>query len=146
MSAYAALGVSAKPATSTATIKVGLITKDVTNPFFVKMKAGATAQAKKLGATLIYAAGKNSSDNASQITAIENMVTAGAKGILITVADAKAENAAIAKARTGGRAGDRARLADRPDHSRRRAVRDEQPERGDPDREVRPGRDEGSRP
>ena len=33
----------------------------------------------------------------SQITAIENMVTAGVKGILITVADAKAENAAIAQ-------------------------------------------------
>src|SRR6478672_9751531 len=100
--AYAALGVAAKPAARSATIKVGLITKDVTNPFFVKMKAGATAQAKRLGATLIYAAGKNSSDNASQITAIENMTTAGVKGILITVADAKAENAAIAKARTAG--------------------------------------------
>jgi fructose transport system substrate-binding protein len=85
-----------------ATIKVGLITKDVTNPFFVKMKQGATAQAKALGAQLKYAAGKSSSDNAGQITAIENMVTAGVKGILITVADAKAENAAIAKARKAG--------------------------------------------
>ena len=94
---------SARPAAPAATtIKVGLITKDVTNPFFVKMKAGATAQAKKLGAKLLYAAGKDSSDNAGQITAIENMVTAGVKGILITVADAKAENAAIAKARKAG--------------------------------------------
>src|SRR4051794_13600444 len=93
---------AARPAQPAATIKVGLITKDVTNPFFVKMRAGATAQAKKLGAQLIYAAGKNSSDNASQIAAIENMVTAGVKGILITVADAKAENAAIAKARKAG--------------------------------------------
>src|SRR5262245_45587384 len=84
------------------TIKVGLITKDVTNPFFVKMKQGATASAKKLGAQLLYAAGKNSSDNAGQITAIENMVTAGVKGILITVADGKAENPAIAKARKAG--------------------------------------------
>jgi fructose transport system substrate-binding protein len=83
-------------------IKVGLITKDVTNPFFVKMRQGATAQAKKLGAELVYAAGKNSSDNASQIAAIENMTTAGVKGILITVADAKAENAAIRKARSAG--------------------------------------------
>src|SRR2546425_1122482 len=93
---------SAETSGRAATIKVGLITKDVTNPFFVKMRAGATAQAKKLGATLIYAAGKNSSDNASQITAIENMVTAGVKGILITVADGKAENGAIAKARKAG--------------------------------------------
>jgi fructose transport system substrate-binding protein len=82
--------------------KVGLITKDVTNPFFVKMKQGARAEARRLGAELIYAAGKNSSDNASQIAAIENMTTRGVKGILITVADAKAENAAIKKARKAG--------------------------------------------
>jgi fructose transport system substrate-binding protein len=88
--------------TDAAAVKVGLITKDVTNPFFVKMKQGATAQAKKLGAQLIYAAGKSSSDNASQIAAIENMTTAGVKGILITVADGKAENPAIAKARKAG--------------------------------------------
>ena len=85
-----------------AKIKVGLITKDVTNPFFVKMKQGAQAQAKKLGADLKYAAGKSSSDNAGQITAIENMTTQGVKGILITVADGKAENGAIAKARKAG--------------------------------------------
>jgi fructose transport system substrate-binding protein len=100
--ATAATVASANTSGKAATIKVGLITKDVTNPFFVKMRAGATAQAKKLGAQLIYAAGKNSSDNASQIAAIENMVTAGVKGILITVADAKAENPAIAKARKAG--------------------------------------------
>jgi fructose transport system substrate-binding protein len=93
---------SATTGSKSATIKVGLITKDVTNPFFVKMKQGATAQARKLGAQLKYAAGKSSSDNASQIAAIENMTTAGVKGILITVADGKAENAAIAKARKKG--------------------------------------------
>jgi fructose transport system substrate-binding protein len=93
---------SATTDSKSATIKVGLITKDATNPFFVKMRAGATKAAKRLGATLSYAAGKSSSDNASQIAAIENMTTAGVKGILITVADAKAENAAIAKARKRG--------------------------------------------
>jgi fructose transport system substrate-binding protein len=92
----------ARPAKQGATVQVGLITKDVTNPFFVKMKQGATQQASKLGAKLLYAAGKNSSDNAGQIAAIENQVTAGVKGILITVADGKAENAAIAKARKAG--------------------------------------------
>src|SRR6266540_1694953 len=101
-SATLAAVAAATTSKQSATIKVGLITKDVTNPFFVKMKQGATAQARKLGAQLIYQAGKSSSDNASQITAIENMVTSGVKGILITVADAKAENAAIAKARKAG--------------------------------------------
>jgi len=93
---------SATTGSKAAKIKVGLITKDVTNPFFVKMKQGAQAQAKKLGADLKYAAGKSSSDNAGQITAIENMTTQGVKGILITVADGKAENGAIAKARKAG--------------------------------------------
>jgi fructose transport system substrate-binding protein len=93
---------SARPAAPAASIKVGLITKDATNPFFVKMRAGATAAAKKAGAQLLYAAGKSSSDNAAQIAAIENMTTAGVRGILITVADGKAENAAIAKARKAG--------------------------------------------
>ena len=93
---------SATTGSKTATIKVGLITKDVTNPFFVKMKQGATAQARKLGAQLKYAAGKSSSDNAGQIAAIENMTTQGVKGILITVADGKAENPAIARARKAG--------------------------------------------
>src|SRR5881397_3172617 len=93
---------SARTTSKSATVKVGLITKDATNPFFVKMHAGANQAASKAGAQLLYAAGKDSSDNAGQITAIENMVTAGAKGILITVADAKAENAAIAKARKAG--------------------------------------------
>jgi fructose transport system substrate-binding protein len=83
-------------------ISVALITKDATNPFFVKMRAGATAEAKKLGAELRYEAGRSSSDNAGQITAIENMVTAGVKGILITVADGKAQVPAIQKARRAG--------------------------------------------
>jgi fructose transport system substrate-binding protein len=101
-SAVLAAVAGAKTSKQDAKIKVGLITKDVTNPFFVKMRLGATAAAKKLGAELKYAAGKSSSDNASQIAAIENMTTAGVKGILITVADAKAENSAIKKARKRG--------------------------------------------
>ena len=39
---------SATTGSKSAKIKVGLITKDATNPFFVKMRAGATKAAKKL--------------------------------------------------------------------------------------------------
>ena len=63
---------------------IGLITKTETNPFFVKMKEGAQEEAKKLGAKLMTASGKKDGDTAAQITAIENMVTAGARTILIT--------------------------------------------------------------
>eukprot|EP01038_Epipyxis_sp_PR26KG_P003487 gene3487-4978_t len=58
---------------------IGLITKTETNPFFVKMKEGAQRAAKLQGAKLLTAAGKSDGDNAGQVTAIENMVSAGAK-------------------------------------------------------------------
>jgi len=48
------------------------------------------------------AAGKFDGDNSGQVTAIENMVTAGAKAILITPSDTKAIVPAIKKARDAG--------------------------------------------
>ena len=81
---------------------IGLITKTDTNPFFVKMKEGATEMAKERGAKLLTAAGKQDGDNAAQVTAIENMITAGAKTILITANDSKAIVPAIQKARAKG--------------------------------------------
>ncbi|MEU6251472.1 sugar ABC transporter substrate-binding protein [Streptomyces sp. NPDC047043] len=83
-------------------IKVGLITKTDTNPFFVKMKEGAEKAAKADGAQLVSAAGKFDGDNAGQVTAIENMVASGVKGILITPSDSKAIVPAIQKARAKG--------------------------------------------
>jgi fructose transport system substrate-binding protein len=81
---------------------IGLITKTDTNPFFVKMKEGAEAAAKAGGAKLLAAAGKGDGDNAGQVTAMENMVAAGAKVILITVNDAKAIVPTVRKARAKG--------------------------------------------
>ena len=81
---------------------IGLITKTETNPFFVKMKEGATEMAKEKGAKLMTAAGTKDGDNATQVTAIENMITAGAKTILITPNDSKAIVPAIQKARAQG--------------------------------------------
>jgi fructose transport system substrate-binding protein len=63
---------------------IGLITKTESNAYFVKMKEGAEAEAKKLGAKLLSATGKQDGDTASQITALENMAAAGAKTIMIT--------------------------------------------------------------
>src|SRR6266700_6602726 len=83
-------------------VGVGLITKTDTNPFFVKMKDGATKEASAKGAKLQTAAGKFDGDNASQVTAIENMVASGVKGILITPSDTKAIVPSIDKARKKG--------------------------------------------
>lgn len=83
-------------------IIIGLITKTDTNPFFVKMKEGAEKEAQAKGARLMSAAGKFDGDNQSQVTAIENMITAGVKGILITPSDTKAIVPTIQKARQKG--------------------------------------------
>ncbi len=81
---------------------IGLITKTETNPFFVKMKEGAQQAAKAKGVKLLTASGKSDGDNAGQITAIENMIAAGAKTILITPSDSKAIVPALKKAREQG--------------------------------------------
>nr|WP_224703733.1 substrate-binding domain-containing protein [Devosia sp. CJK-A8-3] len=61
-----------------------LITKNNTNPFFVKMKEGAEAAAKAAGLDFKAYAGEKDGDASPQLTAIENCMAAGAKGILIT--------------------------------------------------------------
>jgi fructose transport system substrate-binding protein len=83
-------------------VMVGLITKRDTNPFFVKMKEAAQQAAKANNVELLTAAGKTDTDNQSQVTAIENMTTRGAKGILITPADSKAIVPAVRKSRAAG--------------------------------------------
>src|SRR6266511_2086573 len=95
-------GRSSSGGSSGGQVQVGLITKTETNPFFVKMKEGAQKEADAKGAKLLTAAGKFDTDNASQVTAIENMVAAGVKGILITPSDTKAIVPAIQKARDKG--------------------------------------------
>jgi fructose transport system substrate-binding protein len=84
------------------TIKVGLITKTETNPFFIKMREGAQAKADELGVELLTAAGSFDGDNEAQVTAIENMVNAGVKGILLVPSDTQAIVPSIQKARDAG--------------------------------------------
>jgi fructose transport system substrate-binding protein len=69
---------------------VGLITKTDTNPFFVTMKEGAQQAADQAGLTLQTFAGKQDGDNEAQVQAIENLISLGAKGFLITPNDSKA--------------------------------------------------------
>src|SRR5689334_15702067 len=85
----------------TKTVGVSLITKDSTNPFFVAMQKGAKADAAKNNVKLTVASGKQEGDDQGQITAIENSVARGDKGILITPMSTGV-NAAIEKARKAG--------------------------------------------
>lgn len=83
-------------------ISACLITKTDTNPFFVKMKEGATAKANDLGISLKSYAGKIDGDHESQVAAIETCIADKAKGILITASDTKAIVPAVMQAREAG--------------------------------------------
>ncbi len=102
MAAVAAGALYIAPAYAQQKPIIGLITKTNTNPFFVKMREGAEAKAKELGAELRSFAGKVDGDNQTQVEAVESLIAAGAKGILITPSDSKAIVPAIAKARAAG--------------------------------------------
>ena len=79
-----------------------LITKTDTNPFFVKMKEGATAKAKEMGVSLKSYAGKIDGDSETQVAAIETCIADGAKGILLTASDTKGIVPAVQQARDAG--------------------------------------------
>ncbi|MGU9958272.1 MAG: substrate-binding domain-containing protein, partial [Arenicellales bacterium WSBS_2016_MAG_OTU3] len=79
-----------------------LITKTDINPFFVKMKEGATAKANELGIKLSTFAGKVDGDHETQVQAIETCIASGAKGILLTASDTKAIVSVVKQARDAG--------------------------------------------
>jgi fructose transport system substrate-binding protein len=99
--AIAALGVALATPSYAGDI-VGLVTKTNTNPFFVKMKEGFEAKAKELGLTPQAYAGKVDGDNDGQVKAIEQLMAAGAKGILLVPSDSTAIVPTVKKARDAG--------------------------------------------
>lgn len=82
-------------------VAVSLITKNTTNPFFVSMQKSAQEEADKLGVKLTLAAGTKDGDEQTQVQAIENAISQGQKGILITP-NGPGVNSAIEKARAAG--------------------------------------------
>jgi fructose transport system substrate-binding protein len=96
----AAMGVA--PVLAQDAVSACLITKTDTNPFFVKMKEGATAKAQELGVTLKTYAGKIDGDSESQVAAIETCIADGAKGILITPSDTAGIVPSVQQARDAG--------------------------------------------
>ncbi|MBK0418372.1 substrate-binding domain-containing protein [Leucobacter sp. CSA1] len=82
-------------------IGVSLIAKTNINPYFVKMQEGAQEVADELGVDLTLAAGKEDGDEDTQIQAIENAISRGDAGILITPNGPAVEDALI-KARDAG--------------------------------------------
>jgi fructose transport system substrate-binding protein len=92
----------AASAGSHTSVSACLITKTDTNPFFVKMREGATAKAEELGIELNSYAGRIDGDNETQVAAIETCIANGASGILITPSDPAAIAPVVQQARDAG--------------------------------------------
>lgn len=100
--AASVLALSAGVAAAQDPVKACIITKTDINPFFVKMKEGATAKAQELGVELMSFAGKIDGDHETQQQAMESCIAAGVKGILITASDTKAITESVRQARDAG--------------------------------------------
>ncbi|MEO5766988.1 MAG: substrate-binding domain-containing protein [Polyangia bacterium] len=85
-----------------ARLRIGLVTKTETNPFFVKLREAAAERARQQGAELIALSGKFEGDNEGQVAAIENLIGKGVKGILVTPSNSSALVGAIKRARDKG--------------------------------------------
>ncbi|MZG12597.1 substrate-binding domain-containing protein [Streptomyces sp. SID5914] len=83
-------------------VTIGLVTKTNSNPYFVKLRESAKAEADKQGAKLIALAGKFDGDNQGQVDAINNLVAQNVNGILITPSNSSGVLGAIEAARAKG--------------------------------------------
>ena len=82
-------------------VGVSLILKTLSNPYFVSMQKDAQTAASKDNVKLTVAAGAKDGDTQTQITAIQNAISRGDKGILITT-NGDAVNAALNQAKQKG--------------------------------------------
>ncbi len=89
------------PAATGKQVGVTLILKTLTNPYFVSMAKDAKTAAAKDNVKLSVAAGKQDGDTQSQISAIDDAISRGDKGILITT-NGDAVNSELTKAKKAG--------------------------------------------
>jgi len=92
----------ATQSSSSPQVTVGLVVKTLTNPYFVTMISDAKKYAAEKGVKLMTAAGAYDGDNSGQVTAMENMASAGVKGILVTPNDSSAIVPTLQKLRQQG--------------------------------------------
>src|ERR1700738_178019 len=91
-------GASSSSSSGSTRVRVALILKDFTNPYFISMENSAKADAAKLGVKLTVSAGTTDGDTTTQISAIDNAIAAGDQGIIITP-NGNAVNPALGQAR-----------------------------------------------
>jgi fructose transport system substrate-binding protein len=82
-------------------VKVALILKEFTNPYWISMEKTAKAEAAKKGVELQVTAGNSDDDTSSQITQIDDAISNGDKGIIIAL-NGDAVNKALNQAKSNG--------------------------------------------
>lgn len=96
---------SASSSTSGATSKdvtIGIVELNLSNPFFGTLEKATEAAATANGWKVMKAEAKVPGDSATQVTAIENMINAKVKGIVLDPANATALVDVVKKARAAG--------------------------------------------
>jgi fructose transport system substrate-binding protein len=81
---------------------IGIVELQLANPFFGRLEKSAVDTAKKNGLDVMTAEANTAGDSATQITAIENMINRGVKGITLDPANATALVPIVKKARDAG--------------------------------------------
>jgi fructose transport system substrate-binding protein len=93
---------SPAPAASPAGYSIGIVEQQLSNPFFGALAAAAQAEAAKYGIDVITAESKTAGDAATQVTAIQDMINRGVKGISLDPGNAAAVVAAVKQAMDAG--------------------------------------------
>jgi fructose transport system substrate-binding protein len=81
---------------------IGIVELQLANPFFGMLEKSAVDTAKKNGLDVMTAEASTAGDSATQITAIENMINRGVKGITLDPANATALVPIVKRARDAG--------------------------------------------
>ena len=97
----ASASTAATAASTGGPIKVALILKEFTNPYWISMENTAKKEAAKVNVDLQISAGKSDDDTTSQIQQIEQAIAAGDKGIIIAL-NGDAVNKALEQAKAAG--------------------------------------------
>ncbi|RKN52975.1 sugar ABC transporter substrate-binding protein [Micromonospora costi] len=93
---------SSSAAGGTDTFTIGVVEQQLSNPFFLTIQNAVKDEAKKQGIKVITAESKTAGDSATQLTAIQDMINRGVKGIIIDPANATALVDVIKQARSKG--------------------------------------------
>lgn len=83
-------------------VKIGLVMKTLTNPFFIEMEHGARRAEKELGLTLLVKTAAQETSVEQQVQLMEDLIAAKVDGIVLAPADSQSLVPTVKKAMDAG--------------------------------------------